>query len=130
MVPRGPVFNQWIDCLKETDLKFVAVDSVHTMKRELPGEGLTNEDIIQEFNKFDVILIKDTMVKKLLDKYTIPYRENPLYAWNRIMVDEAHLTLYSVPFMRFKFLWIITSSYPVLRYRNCNRATLSSSIRF
>lgn len=130
VVPRGPVFNQWIDCLKETELKFVAIDSVHTMKKELPAEGLSNAEIIEGLNKYDAVLIKDTMVKKLLDKYTIPYRENPLYAWDRIMIDEAHLTLFATPFLRFKFLWMITSSYPHLALRTCNRANLSFGIRF
>lgn len=131
IVPRGPVFTQWIECLQtDTSLNFVALDSVHTMKRVLPGEGLPKEEIIREFNKFDAILIKDTMVKKLLEKYTIPYQNHPLYAWERIMVDEAHLTLYTIPFMHFKFLWMITSSYPALRYRYTNRACLSCSIRF
>lgn len=131
IVPRGPVFTQWIECLQtDTSLNFVALDSVHTMKRVLPGEGLPKEDIIREFNKFDAILIKDTMVKKLLEKYTVPYQEHPLYSWERIMVDEAHLTIYNIPYMRFKFLWMITSSYPALRYRYTNRASLSCSIRF
>jgi SNF2 family DNA or RNA helicase len=131
IVPRGPVFNQWIECLRnETTLNFIALDSVHTMKRVLPAEGLPNEDIVRQLNQWDAILIKDTMVKKLLDKYTIPYRTNPLYCWDRIIVDEAHITMYQTPFMRFKYLWMITSSYPVLRYRNSHRTTLSYSIRF
>lgn len=38
----------------------------------------------------------------------------PMYAWSRVIIDEAHDIMARVPFFNFKFAWLITATYPSL----------------
>lgn len=116
VVPRGPVFVQWVRALSQTNLKVVAIESLHSIRRHCPPDGSDREVIRNFFESFDVVLVKNTSLKTLMSYYAVPYRPHPIAAWARIMVDEAHEILNLVPFFRFKFIWLITATYQMLAH--------------
>jgi hypothetical protein len=74
IVPRGPVYVQWEKTLKEsTDLKYIAIDDLNYIKKNMPVYKNNNEsEIIEYFNQFDVVLIKNTTLDRLLNYYNSP----------------------------------------------------------
>jgi len=115
IVPRGPVYVQWENSIdRHTTLKKLSIDSLSTIRKNLPGAGTTFADLKAYFEKFDIVLIKNTTLKTLMDFYYVPLRtdeEHPLAKWSRIMVDEAHDIISKIPLFSFKFLWLISATY-------------------
>jgi SNF2 family DNA or RNA helicase len=118
VVPRGPVFVQWEKAIQEqTHLKVLAIDSLPTIRKKLPPSGAAPEVIRAHFEQFDVVLVKSTALKTFMEYYEVPYREHPITAWDRIMIDEAHEILNRVHIFAFRFLWLISGTYPSLLHR-------------
>ena len=92
IVPRGPVYVQWEKTLKEsTSLKYLAIDSLTFIKKNLPEYDLNNEsEIISYFNKYDVVLIKNTTLNNLLEYYNNNQKDKFINKWKRIIIDECH----------------------------------------
>ena len=89
IVPRGPVYVQWEKTLKEsTSLKYLAIDSLTFIKKNLPEYDLNNEsEIISYFNKYDVVLIKNTTLNNLLEYYNNNQKDKFINKWKRIIID-------------------------------------------
>lgn len=118
VVPRGPVFVQWTDMIeKDTKLKYLTIDSLHKIKKDLPK---TFHELKEYLETFDLILIKNTTLKVWCD-----YLENfkvHLWGFDRIMIDEAHDIIYRIPRFHFRYLWLITSSYRALIHYNYSKS--------
>lgn len=115
VVPRGPVYVQWEDTIRNnTSLKILALDSLPHIRKQCPGPGTRFEQLKEFFERYDVILVSNTSIKTFLSYYDIPYQENPIVAFNRIMIDEAHVLLHKMQLFDFRFLWLITGTYQVL----------------
>ena len=124
VVPRGPVYVQWERTLKEdTNLKFIAINNLNFIRKNLPDEEelLNNDNILIEyFNKYDVVLIKNTTLDVLIRYYTDISSGNSLlgynsiktiFRWKRIMIDEAHDLIRFVPLLHYYHLWLISGTY-------------------
>lgn len=131
IVPRGPVFVQWQRMIEDfTDMKVLAIDGLPAIRRRCPPQGSTNAQLKPFFEQFDIVLIKNTAIKTLMDYYYVPYTNNPIVAFNRIMIDEAHDIIKSVPLFDYKFLWLITATYYVLpQYLYGGRTFIVGSLR-
>lgn len=115
VVPHGPVFVQWQRAIREqTDLKALFIDGLHMMRRDMPPPNANAAQMKTFFEQYDIVLIKNTTIKTLMEYYTIPYVGTPIVAWNRIMIDEAHQIVKNVPFFDYKFIWLITATYYML----------------
>lgn len=115
VVPRGPVYVQWENSIRQqTQLNVLCIDSLHTIRKQLPGSGSTFADIKAYFERYDAVLIKATTLKVLMDFYEIPYHPHPIQAWDRIMIDEAHDIINNIPLFSFHFLWLISGTYQSL----------------
>lgn len=109
VVPKGPVFIQWKQFIeKDTKLKCIAIDSLHTIKKLLPK---TYVELKHYLEQYDIVLIKNTTLKVLVQYYDEMEPAVTIHGFDRIMVDEAHDILCKIPSMNFKFIWLITSSY-------------------
>ena len=74
------------------------------------SENITTLNI-EKINKFDVILVGNTMIKNLLE-YTDKYK------WNRIIVDEACTIKIPTQYTyKFNFLWLISGTPYGIRCR-------------
>jgi len=117
-VPRGPVYVQWLNAVRDqTTLKVFAIDSLTTIKRFLPASNSSFEVIKAFFEKYDLIVVKNTALKTLLEFYTMPYRENTILAFDRVILDEAHDIICKMPIFSFRFLWLISGTYQTLAAR-------------
>lgn len=125
IVPRGPVYVQWQKCLEEnTSLKFLAIENLNYIKKHLPEYKNDNADeIINFFNQFDVVLIKNTTLEVLFAYY---WNRNDQIAastsssvdklsfikrWKRVMIDEAHDISNKIPLLYYNFIWLISGTY-------------------
>jgi superfamily II DNA or RNA helicase len=119
VVPRGPVYTQWLKSLQEnTSLKYLAIDNLTYIKKNLPEYKNNNhQEIIDYFNQFDVVLIKNTTLDVLLTYYMnagdidtmtrIPF----IRRWKRVMIDEAHDISSKIPLLYYDFIWLISGTY-------------------
>lgn len=115
IVPRGPVYAQWEHCIQEkTNLKYLAIDDLRVIKKKCLPTGATNEQLKEFFENYDVVLVKNTSIGKLIEHYDVPFRTNPIRGFKRIMIDEAHDILSRVPLLDYSFLWMITASYAMM----------------
>ena len=98
VVPRGPVFTQWANTIKEhTTLNACILACV--------SQGMfASSNIVSTFSTFDCVLTHPGVLKRL----NIPQ------GFERIIVDEAHEALNAVPALKYRFLWLISSSYSQL----------------
>jgi len=98
VVPRGPIFTQWANTLKEhTTLNACILACV--------SQGvLASSNVVSTFPAFDCVLTHPGILKRL----NIPQ------GFERIIVDEAHEALNAVPALKYRFLWLISSSYSQL----------------
>lgn len=130
IVPRGPVYVQWERSIdRNTTLKKLAIESLPAMRRLLPPGGSSFEQIKTFFEQFDVVLIKNTCLKTLMDFYHQPFQEeHPLLSWDRIMVDEAHDIVCKIPLFSFKYLWMITATYQTILDRTYGTRNLLSYV--
>jgi SNF2 family DNA or RNA helicase len=115
VVPRGPVYVQWENAIRQqTQLNVLCIDSLHTIRKHLPGTGSTFSHIKEYFERYDAVLIKATTLKVLMEYYDMPYHQHPIQAWDRIMIDEAHDIINNIPVFSFHFLWLISGTYQSL----------------
>lgn len=115
VVPRGPVYVQWLRTIREqTDLTVLAIDGLPMIRKYCPPPNASIAQMKEYFEQYDIVLIKGTTIRTMMDYYTIPYQGTQLVAWNRIMVDEAHDILKTVPFFDYRFMWLISATYHVL----------------
>lgn len=119
IVPRGPVYVQWEKTLKQdTNLKYLAIDNLNFIKKNLPNpENVTNEIILEYFNDYDVVLIKNTTLEVLFSYYnnlTTASCYNYLFRWKRVMIDEAHDIIKTIPILHYYYLWLISGTYEEL----------------
>ena len=113
IVPRGPVYVQWEKTLKEsTSLKYLAIDSLTFIKKNLPEYDLNNEsEIISYFNKYDVVLIKNTTLNNLLEYYNNNQKDKFINKWKRIIIDECHDIINKIEIFNYLFIWLISGTY-------------------
>jgi len=117
-VPRGPVYVQWLNAIRDqTDLSVFAIDSLTTIKRYMPGSNATFREVKEFLEAYDIILVKNTALKTLIDYYTLPYRDNYILAFDRVILDEAHDIICKMPIFSFRFLWLISGTYQTLASR-------------
>jgi hypothetical protein len=115
IVPRGPVYIQWLKCLQDnTKLKYLAIDNLNFIKKHLPENKENNwREIMEYFNQFDVVLIKNTTLEVLFSYYYTRSTDGIHYIrrWKRIMIDEAHDISNKIPLMYYQFIWLISGTY-------------------
>jgi hypothetical protein len=91
IVPRGPVYSQWENMIrKNTSLKILAINNLLFIKSQLPKYNGTNiDEIINFYNNYDIILIKNTTLPLFFKYY---YNDNftIINNWKRVIIDEAH----------------------------------------
>lgn len=127
IVPRGPVYNQWLKTLEEnTSLKYLAIENMNFIKKNLPEykEG-KHQEIIDFFEQYDIVLIKNTTLDVLLSYYP-NYINNSnnnstisfIKRWKRIIIDESHDICMRIPIMYYDYLWLISGTYQNLLYYN------------
>ena len=110
VVPRGPVYDQWAKSIaRDTAMKPLLLDSLRAIKRLLPDPRTATWEEVKRFVEgFDLVLIKNTTLPQLVHHY--PHLP-AFYAWNRIVIDEAHEVAAKMPAMEYRFVWLVTSSY-------------------
>jgi superfamily II DNA or RNA helicase len=131
IVPRGPVYNQWLDTIKNnTSLKYLAIENLNYIKKNLPEcKNNSYQDVIEYFNQYDLVLIKNTTFDVLLSYYpNIGVDEisklSFIKRWKRIIIDEAHDIATRIPLMYYKYLWLISGTYQNIL--QCNRPSYNS----
>lgn len=117
IVPRGPVYLQWVDTLqKHTKLKFLAIDNIKTIK-QIPKTHVQPLQTVKEFlNSYDIILVKNTNIKQLFDYCR--HDTGFIRKWSRVMVDEFHDIIQTIPPFEYLFLWIISGTYNLISNRS------------
>lgn len=128
IVPRGPVFVQWERAIREqTGLRALVIDAIGSI-RKLPGASAGFDRIKEEFEAYDLVLVKSTSFKTLMDHYTVPFHDHPIVAFDRIMIDEAHEILPKVPLLNFRFLWLISATYRMILHRTSTSRTMMPAV--
>lgn len=135
VVPRGPVYIQWEKSLKNyTTLKYIAIDNITFIKKHLPDSKKTHEELIQFFNQYDVVLIKNTTLELLVNYYASVQTDDTICIsiikrWKRIMIDEAHDICNSISLMYYEYLWLITGTYENLLYSHRSHRNIIYNMR-
>lgn len=113
IVPRGPVYIQWLNMIKEqTTLKVLAVDNLNFIKKNMPKyTGNNRQEIIDYFNSYDLVLVKNTTLKILFDYYYQDSSYKIINAWKRVIIDEAHDIINKIPIIKYYYLWLISGTY-------------------
>jgi len=128
IVPRGPVYIQWVNMIKNyTSLKVLAIDNINFIKRSMPVKNNNNiNDIIEYFNSFDIVLIKNTTFKLLYSYYG-----DTITKWKRIIIDEAHDIIRNISIdIKYNYLWLISGTYEDLikNFHNYSNNIIYSNI--
>lgn len=134
IVPRGPVYVQWKNQIeKNTTLRMLAIDGAATLRKQCPPQTASAADLKAFFEQYDIVIIKNTTLKEMISHYAPRYElaPHPLRAWNRIMVDEAHDIIHTLPtIFQYKFIWLITATFETLpRMLYSARGPLTGSLR-
>jgi len=111
IVPRGPVFVQWEETVKKnTNLKLLSITNLNFIKNNIPKyNGNNDNEILEYFESFDLVLIKNTTFKVLCDYFN---NFGLIKNWKRIMIDEAHDILSKLPqHLNYYYLWFISGTY-------------------
>lgn len=124
IVPRGPVYTQWVKSIQnDTKLSVLLLDDIRIIKKiEKPNDNNIAR-IKKYFERFDLILIKNTTLRKFMaymehESYFIKY-------WARVIVDEAHDILMSIGNISFLYKWLISATYTnLLNIRYCVNANV------
>ena len=96
----------------DTSLKYLAIDSLTFIKKNLPEYDLNNEsEIISYFNKYDVVLIKNTTLNNLLEYYNNNQKDKFINKWKRIIIDECHDIINKIEIFNYLFIWLISGTY-------------------
>ena len=119
VVPRGPVYTQWILAMtKQTELKFLVIDDLRMIKTLVRPTTNNIDQIKTYFAKYDAVLIKNTTLKKLI---TYMYHSsNFILYWSRIIVDEAHDILSTLGHVSYLYMWLISATYNRILYNKCS----------
>jgi len=133
IVPRGPVYVQWVEMInKQTNLKVLAIDNLNFIKKNIPKYNSNKQDIINFFNSYDLILIKNTTLRVLFDYYYEDGNYNLINSWKRIIIDEAHDIINKIPNIKYYYLWLISGTYEDLLkkvYNSNNSIIYSNTIK-
>lgn len=128
IVPKGPVYIQWEKTITEnTKLKVLAIHNINFIKNNLPKyNGSNTLEIINFFQSFDLVLIKNTTLKQLYDYYIDNDYNIIIQSWKRIMIDEAHDILNTIPQqLQYHYLWLISATYTdILKKTGNNQYTI------
>jgi len=124
IVPRGPVYTQWVRSIQnDSKLSVLLLDDIRIIKKiEKPNDN-NIERIKKYFERFDLVLIKNTTLRKFMnymdhDSCFIKY-------WARVIVDEAHDILMSIGNISFLYKWLISATYTnLLNIRYCVNANI------
>jgi hypothetical protein len=93
----------------------LAIDNLNYIKKHLPKfDGNNKQQIINFFNNYDIVLIKNTTIKILFSYYYEQNNNLVVNSWKRIIIDEAHDIIHSVPFLKYYYLWMISGTYEEL----------------
>jgi hypothetical protein len=124
IVPRGPVYTQWIKSIQnDTKLSVLLLDDIRIIKKIEKPNGDNISRIKKYFEKFDLVLIKNTTIRKFMtymdhESFFIKY-------WARIIVDEAHDILMSIGNISFLYKWLISATYTnIANIRYCVNANM------
>lgn len=125
VVPRGPVFIQWEEtAAKHTTLKVLSITNLNFIKNNIPKfTGNNEKELVDYFESFDLVLIKNTTLKVLCDYFNeLPVIKN----WKRIIIDEAHDIASKMPYhMQYHYTWLISGTYTdLLKNTNASFYTL------
>jgi len=124
------VYVQWKNQIeKNTDLRVLAIDGKVTLDKHCPPPNSSHAVLKAFFEQYDIVLVKrTTLSKELMTRYE---QGNPISAWSRIMVDEAHDIINTLPqSFHYKFLWLITATFESLPRMLYNaRGHLTASLR-
>lgn len=125
IVPRGPVYVQWEETIKKySKLNCLFIDNLAYIKKNLPiFTGTNHKEIHDYFNKYDMVLIKNTTLKIFIDYYMINNNYNIIKNWKRIMIDEAHDFINKLPIFKYYYLWLISGTYPEISRRMYNNSS-------
>ena len=110
IVPRGPVYTQWETMIRNnTSLKILAINNLSFIKSNLPKYDEMNDNIIIDFfNNYDIVLIKNTTIKLLFNYYN----DNIITNWKRVIIDEAHDIINNLKVnINYHYLWLISATY-------------------
>jgi superfamily II DNA or RNA helicase len=124
IVPRGPVYTQWVRSIQnDTKLSVLLLDDIRIIKKiEKPNDN-NIERIKKYFERFDLVLIKNTTLRKFMN-----YMEHNSFFikyWARVIVDEAHDILMSIGNISFLYKWLISATYTnLLNIRYCVNANV------
>jgi len=133
IVPRGPVYVQWVEMInKQTNLKVLAIDNLNFIKKNIPKYNSNKQDIINFFNSYDLVLIKNTTLRVLFDYYYEDGNYNLINSWKRIIIDEAHDIINKIPNIKYYYLWLISGTYEDLLkkvYNSNNSIIYSNTIK-
>ena len=113
IVPRGPVYSQWENMIKNyTSLKVLTINNLLFIKSNLPKyNGENTDDIIDFYNNYDIILIKNTTLPLFFNYYYIN-DFNIINNWKRVIIDEAHDIINDLRFnINYHYLWLISATY-------------------
>lgn len=123
IVPRGPVYNQWVKALSEnTSLNYLAVENLNYIKTRMPDCKNDKKKIVDYFSSFDVVLVKNTTFDLLMNSYSLyvesqnrQYNRLPVIRrWKRVMVDEAHDIGNRIRMLYYEYIWLISGTYTKL----------------
>lgn len=133
IVPRGPVYIQWEKTLKEsTNLKYIAIDNLLYIKKFLPEYKNNNKnEIIEFFNQYDVVLIKNTTLDILLGNYGY-YNDCSdafITRWKRIMIDECHDLINKIITFNYLFMWLISGTYMNMSNKSASYNSIYQNIK-
>lgn len=122
VVPRGPVYMQWLKTIKDnTNLKYLAIENLNYIKKHLPPNDRDEQEIMDFFGSYDIVLIKNTTLETLISYYSCVRSNtslpiNFIKRWKRIMIDEAHDICNTTTLLYYEYLWLITGTYENLLY--------------
>lgn len=137
IVPRGPVYTQWVTTINEkTTLKCLAIDNVRSIRTKMPPRtNMTKAEIKSYFEKYDLVIIKNTNLNDLITYYVgidtgppntaEPDSNSPSYysnkciikRWARIMIDETHEICNTIKPLSYKFIWLISGTFGLIASR-------------
>ena len=132
IVPRGPVYIQWENMIKtHTSLKLLSIENLSFIKKHLPKFTQNNrQEIIDYFNSFDLVLIKNTTLKLLFKYYYNDNNFNIINNWKRVIIDEAHDIINQLKVhINYNYLWMISGTYEDLlkKVYNSNNSLIYSN---
>ena len=111
IVPRGPVYVQWENMIrKNTTLKILSINNLVYIKSYLPKyDGNNINDIIDFYNNYDIVLIKNTTLSLFFNYY---HDINIINNWKRVIIDEAHDIINNLKInINYHYLWLISATY-------------------